>query len=149
MILAVGLRFRPTLPFLIREIRGSTLRRRSLRRSRCSSPLFFHQGRAFAETFAEVSQFRAAGLAFAFDFNFVHPRRVNGKYALDAFSIADAADGKHFVQAVATSANYNAGKNLDTFFVAFNDLRVHAHTVANAKIRGGVFAKLFRFNFIK
>src|SRR6266571_3687238 len=102
----------------MREIRESGFCCRWFGRSN-SSPLFFHQGRAFPETFAEVSQFGAACLALAFDFDFVDTRRVDGKNALDAFAVADAADGEHFVQTAATTADHDAGKNLDAFLVAF------------------------------
>jgi hypothetical protein len=74
---------------------------------------------------------------------------MDGKYALDAFAVADAPDGEHFVQAAPAPANYHAGKYLDTFLVAFHDFGVHTHAVADAKVPGGIFAKLFRFNFIK
>src|SRR5256885_8629835 len=58
-----------------------------------ASIAFFDEGRAFAEAFAEVSEFGAPDIAFAFDLDFFDARGVEGKDALDAFAVADAADG--------------------------------------------------------
>ena len=40
------------------------------------------------------------------------------------------------------------GENLDALLVAFDDLGVHAHAVADVELRV-VLAKLFRFNFFQ
>ena len=68
--------------------------------------------------------------------------------ALHPFAVADAAHRKSFVYPMPPAPDHNAGKNLDAFLVAFYDLGMDAHRVANAKFRG-VLAVLFRFNFIK
>jgi len=114
----------------------------------CAAFFFLHESGTFAQALAKISEFRAADGAFALDFNFVHAWGVDGENALDAFAVADAADGEHLVQAVAAAANHYPGKNLDTFLVAFDNFCVHAHGIADRKI-SRVFAKLFRLNFIK
>jgi hypothetical protein len=45
------------------------------------------------------------------------------------------------------AANHYAGKNLDTFFVAFDYFRVDPNRIAHREHRG-FFAKLFRLDFI-
>ena len=99
-------------------------------------------------TLAQVGQLGAADGTFAFDFDLVDARRMDGKNALHTFAVADAADGEGFVQAATAAADDHARENLDAFLVAFDNFGVHAHGVADVKFRG-VFAKLFRFNFIK
>jgi len=114
----------------------------------CAAFFFLHESGTFAQALAKISEFRAADGAFALDFHFVHARRVDGENPLDAFAVADAADGEGLVQSVPAAADDDARKNLDAFLVAFDNFCVHAHGIADRKI-SRVFAKLFRLNFIK
>src|SRR5262249_47855152 len=86
--------------------------------------LLFHEGSAFAEAFAQVSQFGAANGAFALHFNLVHARRMQGKNTLHTFAVTDAANGEGFVQTAAAFADHHAGENLDALFVALTVLGV-------------------------
>ena len=70
------------------------------------------------------------------------------KNPLNALAVADATNGEHLVQSMTATANDNTRENLYALFVAFNYFRVHTHGIAYAEIRG-VFAILFRLNFIK
>lgn len=110
--------------------------------------LFLHQGCAFAQALAQVGELGAPGAAFALDFHPLDAGRMDGKNALDAFAVADAPDGEHLVEPVAAPSDDDPGKDLDAFFVAFDDLGMHAHRIANREF-GRLFAKLFRFDFIK
>src|SRR6266516_4256005 len=73
---------------------------------------------------------------------------MDGKHAFNAFAIADAADGEGLIQAAAAFANHHAGENLDALLVAFHHFGVHPHGIAHREIHG-VFAKLFRFDFVE
>jgi hypothetical protein len=110
--------------------------------------LFLDQRGAFAEAFAQVGEFGAAHGARALDFNFVHARRVQRENALDAFAVADAADGEGLVQPAPAPANDHAGKHLNALLVAFDDLGMHAHAVTDVE-DGIVRPKLFGLNFVQ
>src|SRR5205823_11649327 len=56
------------------------------------------------------------------------------------------ADRESFVEAAALPADHYAGKDLDSFLVAFHDPRVHTHTVTNRKRRDIAFLLLFLNN---
>src|SRR6185295_13617401 len=58
------------------------------------------------------------------------------------------ANRKSFVQAPAAFANDYAGKDLDAFLVAFDDLRVHAHRVTHGK-RDVILPELFALDLVK
>ena len=45
-----------------------------------------------------------------------------------------AADGEHLAGAGAAAGDHDAGEDLDAFFVAFQDLRVHVDRVADAEL---------------
>jgi hypothetical protein len=109
---------------------------------------FLHGDGAFADALAEVSEFRAADRSLAFDFDFLDSRRMHRKNALDALTVADATHGKGRVQPATAPADDDAGKNLDTFFVAFHDFGVDADGIADVE-RHRFLAELFRFNLIK
>jgi len=68
--------------------------------------------------------------------------------ALHPFAVADASHGEHLVQPAPPPANDDPGKDLDALFVAFDNFGVYSHGVAHGKVRS-LFAKLFRFNFVK
>ena len=70
------------------------------------------------------------------------------EHALDTFAVANAADGEGGVEAASAPANNNAGENLDTLFVAFDDFGVDAHGITDFEFRR-IFPKLFGFNFVK
>src|SRR5262249_15857785 len=65
------------------------------------------------------------------------------KHPLHAFAVRNAAHSESFVDAAALAADHYAGKDLDSFLVAFYDPRVHAHAVANRKHRDIAFLLLF------
>jgi len=73
---------------------------------------------------------------------------MDRKNALHAFAIADPANREGLVQPVAPASKHDPRENLDALLIPFNNLRVHPHSIPDAKI-AGAFAKLFRFNFIK
>ena len=101
----------------------------------CAAFFFLHESGTFAQALAKISEFRAADGPFALDFHFVHAWGVDGENALDAFAVADAADGEHLVQAVAAAANHYPGKNLDTFLVPFDDSLVNIDDIADLELR--------------
>src|SRR5262249_52348534 len=106
--------------------------------------LFPDQGGAFADAFAEVSQFGPAHFAAAFDLHFFDAGRVDGENAFHAFAVADPADSERLVETAAAPADDDAGKNLDSFLVAFHDFGVDADGIADIEL-GGFLAELFRF----
>src|SRR5947207_14056070 len=66
---------------------------------RCSSAghtgfFFFYQSCALTDTIAQVGEFGAADRAFAFHFDFVDTRLVDGENTFHTFAVADAADGE-------------------------------------------------------
>src|SRR5262245_21186611 len=68
------------------------------------------------------------------------------KYSLHALTVRDAAHGEGFVESAALAADHYAGKDLNSFLVAFYDPRVDSHAVANRKGRDIVFLLLFLNN---
>src|SRR5262252_7039449 len=69
------------------------------------------------------------------------------KYPLDALAVRDATHGESFVDPATLAADHYAGKDLDSFLVAFHDPRVDAHAIANRK-RLGIALLLFFLNGI-
>ncbi len=110
---------------------------------RCGNPhfAFFNQRRAFSKAAAEISELGAARFALSFDLDFFDARRMQREHAFHSFAVADAAHRKHFIQAASPPAHDNAGKNLDAFLVAFDDLGVNANGIAYAEARA-VFAEI-------
>jgi hypothetical protein len=79
--------------------------------------------------------------------DFFDPGRVKGKHALDTFAIADAANGKAFVNATAFAGDDNTGENLDAFLITFFDPGMDLDGVADFE-GGDLFFELFSFDFI-
>src|SRR5215472_9897220 len=71
---------------------------------------------------------------------------MQGKYPLHAFAVRDATHGKSFIEPATLPADHYAGKDLDSFLVAFYDPSVHTHAVANRKRRDIAFLLLFLNN---
>src|SRR5438132_184750 len=71
---------------------------------------------------------------------------MQGKYPLHALAVRDAAYGESFVEPTTLPADHYAGKDLDSFLVAFYDPRVYTHAVANRKRRDIAFLLLFLNN---
>ena len=69
------------------------------------------------------------------------------EYALDAFTVGNAANREHRVQSTAFFANDDTCKNLDTLFVALDHAGVNLHTVAHGE-RREVGLELFLLNFV-
>src|SRR3989304_1421714 len=72
---------------------------------------------------------------------------MNREYTLHAFALNNASHGKSLFETTAVSGNYHAAKNLNTFFVALNNLYRYVHLIANGKMRR-CFFHLFFFNHI-
>src|SRR6266480_6432896 len=70
------------------------------------------------------------------------------EHALDAFAVTDAADGEGAIETTSAPANDDAGENLDSLFVAFDDFGVDAHLITDFEFRR-IFPKLFGLNFVK
>ena len=68
------------------------------------------------------------------------------KYTLDALAVRDPPHGETFVEPATLPADYNAGKDLDSFLISFNDARVHAHAIANRKRFGIAFLLFFLYD---
>lgn len=97
--------------------------------------LFLNLGRALAEAAAEVEQTGFHRNRLAFDFDFDHVRAVDRENAFNAFAVGNAAHRESFLDSRTLVADYDAGEDLDTFFVAFANFRVNANTVTDAEIR--------------
>ena len=68
---------------------------------------------------------------------------MQGKNALDAFTVRDTPYGKCLIQPAAFAANYYARKYLDSFLVALHNPRVNTDRVAHfERVRVG-FVLLF------
>src|SRR5436309_14313436 len=91
----------------------------------------------------EIIEFRTTGAAWLFHFHFRDARRMQRKHPLHALTVRDATHGESFVEAAALPADHYAGKDLDSFLIAFYDPRVHAHAVANRKRCNIAFLLLF------
>lgn len=103
--------------------------------------LFFNLGRALAEAIAQVEQAGLHWNRFTIDFDFDHVRAVDRENAFDAFAVRDTTNRESFLDSRTLVADYDAGEDLDAFFVAFADFRVNANTVADAEV-GAVGLKL-------
>src|SRR5436190_154580 len=67
--------------------------------------------------------------------------------SLDPFTVGNTADGECFVQSAALAADNDAGKNLDSFLIAFHDTGMHPHPIADLEI-GYVGLQLFLLNCV-
>src|ERR1041385_5849289 len=79
---------------------------------------FFHQCGALADALAQIGKFGAADVTRALYFYLFHPGRMDRENAFHTFTVADAADGKHFIQSVTAPANDYTGEHLDALLVA-------------------------------
>lgn len=77
---------------------------------------------AFART--EVVELGTANGTLAFHLDLRNTGRVDRENAFYTLTVGNAADGKVFVDTSALAANHNAGINLDTLLVAFNNASV-------------------------
>ena len=68
------------------------------------------------------------------------------EHAFHTFAVTDPAHAECLVQAVSATPDDDARENLDAFLVAFDDLGMHLHRVADREFRFAL-AILFRFNF--
>ena len=109
--------------------------------------LFLDQGCALTETLAEVSELGATNSTLALDFDLVHARGMQREDTFHTFAIADAAHSEGLIETTTALADDDARKNLDTFLVAFDDLGMHFHGIADTEL-GVIFPKLFRLNFV-
>lgn len=109
---------------------------------------FLDCGSSLANALAKVRELGAADGAVAFHFDFFDARRMHRENAFDAFAVADASDGECRVHAASSPSDDYTGKDLNSFFVAFDDFGVHTDGVTDGEIEG-LFAELFRFNFIE
>ena len=103
-------------------------------------------GGGFALSGAEVVEFGAADSPLALNFNFRNARRVNRENTLDTLAIRNSADGEVLVESPPLAADHDAGINLNTLLVAFNDAGVDFNSVADIE-RGDVGFVLFGFDF--
>src|ERR1043166_3268286 len=109
--------------------------------------LFSDCRRFLAFAVAQVIQFGAASASLLFNFHLRDARRMKRKHPLDSFAIRNAAHGKRLVQPAAFAADNDAGKNLNSFLVAFHYPRVHANAVADLEVRH-VALQLFLFDCV-
>src|SRR5947208_9468113 len=68
------------------------------------------------------------------------------KHSLRALAVRDPAHGESFIQTAALTTDHNAGKDLDSFLVAFYHSCMYTHAVANRKRRDLAFLLLFLNN---
>ena len=68
------------------------------------------------------------------------------KHSLHALAVRDPAHGESFIQTAALTTDHNAGKDLDSFLVAFYHSCMYTHAVANRKRRDLAFLLLFLNN---
>ena len=94
---------------------------------------FFEAGR-FAGPLAEEVQFCTPDRAAAFDFDLGDPGRMNRELALDALVGHDPTDRERLAAAGAGAGDHRAGEDLDPLLVAFQNLGVHVHDVADVEI---------------
>lgn len=82
---------------------------------------------------AEVVEAGATDFAEADDFNFGDLWGVEREDAFDALAIRDFADGVSGVEAGAFAGDDEAGVDLDTLFVTFDDAAVHFDGVSHTE----------------
>ncbi len=79
-------------------------------------------------------------------FDLGHFRAVEGENTLNTFAVGDLANGESLVQAAAFAGDDDAGENLDTFLVTFDDSGVNFDGVADIEGRHVLF-DLLGFDF--
>src|SRR5207248_11677010 len=117
----------------LRELHARPSRRSLLLRG----PAFFCalQPRRLALQLAQIEQARALHLAAGDDLDLVDARRIEREDALDAHAVAHLSHGERRVRVTALAPDDHALEDLDPVLVAFADLRMHAHGVADAEFR--------------
>src|SRR4051794_19938884 len=91
--------------------------------------------RALAAQLAQVVELGATDVALANQLNAVDAGAVEREYALDAFAVADLADGEAGVHAGVPAGDANALIGLDALARAFDDLHVDAQRITGRKLR--------------
>src|ERR1700676_2696371 len=89
----------------------------------------------FAAQIAQIIQLGTTHLAAAHHLDRIDHRRHHREYALDAFAVADLANGEALVEPTAGTADADAFIGLHAGALAFDHLDVDDHGVAGAKLR--------------
>ena len=108
---------------------------------------FFNGDSLLTFTSTEVMKTCTADFSSFGDFNLGYFRAVQWEDTLDAFSVGDLADGECLVDAATSAGNNDACKELNTFFVTFDNAGVNFDGIAY--IEGcNFFFKLFGVDFV-
>lgn len=83
---------------------------------------------------AQEVQLGAANGPLALDFDFGDPRRVKREHPLDTLAVGNAADGEIGIQSKTLATDHDAGINLDTLFVAFDNACVNFDGVTDLEV---------------
>lgn len=113
---------------------------------RGSAGAFYEKG-AFANTLAEVVEFRATDFATVCDLDLGDTWCVNREYALHAFSVGDFTNGECGVDAAAALGDDETCEDLDTLFTTFHNAAMDFDCVAYVKFCN-VFLELLLLDFL-
>ena len=97
--------------------------------------------------FAEIVQLGATHLTACHDFDLVDARRVHREGTLDAHGVRHLADGERLADAAVLAADAYALEDLNTLFLALDDLDVNAQRIARLEV-GDVATELLRLDCI-
>ncbi len=90
----------------------------------------FLDTRCLADALTQIKEFRTADHAAADHFDPIETRGVNQKGSFDADAVGDFAHHERVADTFAMSGDANPFENLNTLFVAFNNLCVNPHGCA-------------------
>jgi len=112
-----------------------------------ANDLIFDSGSRFAFARTEIIQLGTANGTLALHLDLRNTGRVDWKNTLDTLTVGNSAHSEVFIDSSALAANHDAGINLDTLLVAFNNAGVDFNRIAN--IEGlEVGLELLGFDFI-
>ena len=104
--------------------------------------MFFSKSHGFSGTFSQVVELCTLGFSASQRPDVNDAGTVQREDPLDAFVVNDSPDGEHFIYAAASARDDNAGKYLDSLFVALDDSAMYVHGVSYLKMRNLVLEAL-------
>ena len=95
----------------------------------------FLESNGFADTISQEVELGAANDARSLHDDLVDAWRVDGEFTFHTFTCNDTSYRERLVHAESSSGNHGSSENLDSFFFAFQNLRVNVDRIADVKLR--------------
>lgn len=107
----------------------------------------FAESDGLATSLTQEVELRTTNNTLPFDVNLVDLGGMKWELSLNPFATYNPTDNEHFSRSAATLGNDSAAKNLDTFFVPFQDFGMNINHISNLEcidvgFHGGLFDEI-------